>query len=303
MQDLIKKLVSENLGINISSSVPLSGGQVGNVFRVSTDEKSYVVKFVKAKVESSFSTESVNDRVYGSRWSNLLPTYNLLETKNISTPKLYASGTLRDENLHYAIFDYLEGDESDFSSEWFASLGHSVGSVHAVTRPYQGWPSLNTPYEEDWASAFQESIWARVKQSEQFINPNLNKALSTYIKKQLIYFTSPKHFVLSHTDGFQGVFKKENNDWNLLGVIDIEDYQFTDQRFVLSGIELTHAIEGHPVPSSFWEAYSGAIPIDQSFSDFKLMFQIYYLLVWIRVLQGQDFSLTKCVDYLESLIR
>ena len=103
--------------------------------------------------------------------------------------------------------------------------------------------------------------------------------------------------MFSHTDGFQGVLKNAGG-WTLLGVIDIEDHQFTDQRFVLAGFELSRLFYGLPIDPAFWDAYAGLKPIDPSYAAFKPLFQTYYLLVWTWVFRGRLSLLERAVHLL-----
>lgn len=302
MEERISQLFVKHLKTTPLSATSLLGGQVGNVFKVQTENKDYVIKFVEKHADLPFETESLDDRVYGSRWSNLIPTYEFLKKNGIATPNLYTSGTLEKEKLNYGIFDYLAGDDPDYSTEYFSVLGHHMSVIHALTRSYQGWVSMKTPYQTNWAEAFEESIRSQFQQSKQFLETKLADTVLTYINEQAPKLKSPTNFVLSHTDGIQAVFKKEADTWHLQGVIDVEDYQFTDQRFVLSGVELTNTLQEHTLPESFWEAYKTKMHVDETYDDFKTLFQIFYLLVWIRVLQGQDALVTKNIERLEQLV-
>lgn len=301
-EDLVRKLILEKLGVEASNITSLVGGQVGHVNRVDAADKSYVVKLVDVRLEPSFSEERPDDRVYGSRWSNLLPTYELLKKSNILVPKLYASGSLESENVHYEILEYLSGDSDDYSAQWFAAVGKTLGSTHQIKREYQGWIGMETPYSKSWRDAFAESLKSQLQQAKPYIPNELYASTSNYLKGS-VPISEPEAFVLSHTDGFQGILKKVAAEWSLVGVVDIEDYQFTDQRFVLAGFELSHVIEKRIIPEEFWRAYSETVPIDPTFDTSKKMFQIYYLLVWSRVVKDQPESFNKCLDKLSELVR
>jgi fructosamine-3-kinase len=302
MEVMIEKLFRKHLNLSIAETETLTGGQVGRVFRVRTAAKDYVIKFVETYKELPFNEELVDDRVYGSRWSNLVPTYELLMIKNIPTPTLYASGTLTENQLNYAIFDFLSGDTPDYSPAWFSCLGNEMAFLHAVTRPYQGWVSMNEPYRESWEDAFRKSLQSQMIGAKEFIHSDAYTAILNYIDRTLLKFESPDNFVLSHTDGIQAVFEKVEG-WRMKGVIDVEDYQFTDQRFALAGVELINALEGHLLLESFWQSYAKITPVEESYEDVKVLFQIYYLLVWIRVLQGQNQLVAKNTAYLESIVK
>jgi fructosamine-3-kinase len=69
----------------------------------------------------------------------------------------------------------------------------------------------------------------------------------------------------------------------LSGVIDIKDYQFTDQRFVLAGITLLQKFGKYTLSDLFWNTYQQYVEVDNTCYQFEPLFQIYYLLVWIKV--------------------
>ena len=301
-EDLVRKLTREQLNVEPIHITVLVGGQVGHVYRVDTTDKCYVIKLVDVWEEPPFSEEPRNDRVYGSRFSNLLPAYKLLQQNRIPVPILYASGTKKKKKLHYVIVEYLNGDVEDYSDSWFAVIGKELGTIHRINRSYQGWVGMGTPYSENWAEAFTKSLESQLLQVQPFMEKGLYDLTAKYLT-EITPISNPQAFVLSHTDGFQGVLKRTGDEWRLVGVVDIEDYQFTDQRFVLSGFELSHSMENRVVPESFWKAYSYVNAIDSTYDESKDLFKIYYLLVWIRVLTEQPEPQSKCLTELLKIVR
>lgn len=289
-----EKMGGEPLGIAL-----LAGGQVGRVFRVDTREKAYLVKLVEAGESPSAPDDVRDNRVYGAKWSNLIPAYELLVKNGIAVARLHASGTLASERLHYAILDYLEGEPADHSPEWFSCLGESLGALHGVTRPHPGWIGMGAT-AESWVDAFSGSLRSRLATAQTHLDAELYQSVRAYASRVAPHLGEPKHFVLSHTDGFEGVFRKRNGGWELLGVVDIEDHQFTDQRFVLSGLELWHDIWGRRLPREFWESYR--TDIEPGYAELKPLFQIYYLLVWVWVLKAQRELFGQCLAKLRELM-
>jgi fructosamine-3-kinase len=296
----IAGLLRREMGVEARAVAPLVGGQVGHVFRVDTDGGAFVVKFVGARREGAYAEEPRDDRVYGSRWSNLQPAYELLRKSGVAAPRLHASGTLADEGLHFAILDFVDGDADDFSAAWFSGLGAALGALHAITRPFQGWVAMDGPYPEPWVAAFPASFRSVLAQAAPIVGERLARVVEARAQDDLAAFTEPGRFVFSHTDGFQGLFRQTGGGWALAGVIDIEDHQFTDPRFVLAGLELQHAWAGRTIPAEFWAAYG---PAEPGWDRNKTLFQLYYLLVWARVLRDQAEAFGTCVRMLERLAR
>jgi hypothetical protein len=92
-------------------------------------------------------------------------------------------------------------------------------------------------------------------------------------------WVDPVHFVLSHGDGLQGMLVRGGNGWGLAGVIDIEDHLFTDQRFALSVYEM--GLGDAPVSDIFWVAYRQQASLDETYWQFRPLFQLYALLDWL----------------------
>ena len=297
----IGALVRDRLSVEPRTIAPLTGGEVGHVFRVDTDVGAYVVKFVRLVDEPGFADEAADDRVYGSRWSNLGPARALLAANEVPAAAVRATGVLPQRGLAYAILDFLDGEPDDFSPAWFAAVGATLGRLHAITRAYQGWVDMPAPYPESWTNAFARSFQARLSEAASLLPTGLGDAVAARASGLLVGLTEPTEFVFSHTDGFQGVMARRGGLWALRGVIDIEDHQFTDQRFVLAGFELGHAVNGRDVPPDFWSAYAGAQPVDPGYETFKPLFHLYYLLVWTWVLQDRPVLRDTCIRRLDAI--
>jgi fructosamine-3-kinase len=297
----IGALVRERLGVEARAVAPLTGGEVGHVFRVDTDVGAFAVKFVQLTNDPAFADEPVDNRVYGARWSNLGPASALLAAHGVASAAIRATGALPERGLAYAILDYLAGDADDHSPAWFAGVGAVLGEMHAITRAYQGWVDMPTPYPARWTVAFAQSFRSRLAEAAPLMASGLHDAIAARAEGLLADLTEAGEFVFSHTDGFQGVMARGEGAWTLRGVIDIEDHQFTDQRFVLAGFELGHAVNSRAVPPEFWRAYEAIRPLDSSYSTFRPLFQLYDLLVWTRVLQDRPALKDNCIAHLEAI--
>jgi Ser/Thr protein kinase RdoA (MazF antagonist) len=300
-RQLAAQVVQVATGEMASNVAVLTGGQVGRVYRVDTPSGPLVVKFVTASDEPAFADEPPDNRVYGARWSNLGPAHEALTAGGFRTPVLYATGDLDAEGLRYAVMEYLDGDADDHSAAWFATVGRALGQVHGVTRIYQGWVGLEAPLADDWAAAFGKSLRNRLREAGPLLGRDLHEAIAARAGEQLRHLQDPPTFVLSHTDGFQGVLRRSGDGWACVGHIDIEDFQFTDQRFVLAGFELSHALAGRSVPPDFWDAYLEAVDLAPGYRRIRDLFQTYYLLVWAWVLKDQAVFFEACVRRLQAI--
>ncbi len=274
----------------------LVGGMVGYVFRIDTQKSSYILKLYN-KINKS---ETVDDRVYGSNYKNLLPTYDLLVKKGILTPKIYAEGEI--EGFTYAVFDFLEGRGVDGEIINYPICADTLAKVHSIQRKYQGWVMNDKPYTVAWSDAFKESLQSRLSGIKDLIDQGLYMKVETFIAKYISDLKDPESFVLSHLDGLQAIFNNTAGSWFLGGVIDIEDYQFTDQRFVLAGITLMQRFGKYKLTEMFWSVYQQRVRIDKTFPQFENLFQIYYLLVWIKVHENDSLEQDECVRVMETIV-
>lgn len=293
--DLAHDLVQSVAGTAAQSIAPLAGGEVGRVFRADTATASYLVKLVDWRAEPSFADEPVDDRVYGSRFGNLQPAHEMLRRSGLPTPYLYGAGARRDRGVSYAVFDYLEGADDDFSVTWFAAVGAALRELHSIGRPYQGWVAMGAPLAEPWSTAFARALAINFVKAKPVLPPQLIRAIEQRIREAPA-IDEPAAFVLSHTDGFQAVLQRRNGDWELLGHVDVEDMQFTDRRFVMTGFELAHRLNGHAVPDAFWRAYGWRPDVR------CVQFELLYLLVWARVVRDRPESFTSCLVELERTV-
>jgi Phosphotransferase enzyme family len=293
--DLAGVLVESLVGQVARRISPLGGGQVGRVFRADTTTASYLVKFVNGWAEPDFEDEPVDHRVYGARFDNLRPAYDLLREAGLPTPPLHGCGENLEQGVFYAVFDYLDGDPDDFSTAWFSAVGASLRELHVITRPYQGWIGMRAPLPEAWPSAFQRALAINLAKAKPVLPPSLAIAVDRRVR-EAPPIDDPHEFVLSHTDGFQALLKQRGERWEVLGHIDVEDFQFTDRRFVLTGFELAHRLGGRLVPEAFWRAY-GWRPAQR-----HVQFELLYLLVWARVLQSNPESFAACIEELERVV-
>jgi len=298
--ELIDALAMADPGHAPEGAVRLAGGEVGRVWRVELDGSYFVVKLTAANKESPYAREPVCDRVYGSRWSNLLPAYERLTSAGVPVPTLFASGALVGRRLNFEILEWLDGDQDDHSTGWFEAAGGALGALHRTTREHQGWVGMRQPYPEPWPAAFARSYASRLEAAAPALPAPLHRALERLAAEDLSALGAPSDYVLSHTDGLQGVFSKRAGDWRLLGLVDIEDHQFTDQRFVLAGFELGEAFDGRTAPASFWRAYEAFRPVDPSYERFRRLFQSYYLLVWTVVFAHRPQQREACLRLLEA---
>ena len=300
MESFKAQQIVERLSLGtIEEVLRVSGGYSGSdVFRVITDTHDLVVKFPSGSEPAT----SPDDRVYGADAHNFLPAYNLLKEQGLPVPRLYGHGVLDGEE--YVVMDFIDGvsvrehlAQGDVASQEMlhAQVGTLFGKMHTITRSYFG--SIDATANDRFVDVFGQAFDVVLEKLKDFVDEELHTRITTYVKAHLPRLNEPKQFVLSHLDGFQGMAKGGD-----IVVIDIEDHQFTDQRFVLAGQELSFEIEGKQTPELFWSAYKAETSIPENYFETKDLFQLYYLVVWMHVPGIPDEGKKKVLNRIHSML-
>lgn len=296
IEDTINNICKNELGANVIKIENLTTGYAGDVFavKIKKDEgtETYVLKMMKNLIDVSPEEEANDNRVYGMRWSNLRPAHTLMTKNDIFVPQLYSVGREVAENIDYCIMELIRGESvREFLAhqshpdmqKLHAVVGEEMGRLHQITRDFQGWVDMERPYAKSWKVAFFESFESHLTvtaQKDVFVKNNIER-IRHFIEQKGNAWTDPRQFVLSHTDGFQGMAEYRDDEWRFTGIIDIEDHEFTDPRFVLAGHELSLEYKEREAPKEFWDGYSRNTLVDESYFEFKGLFQLYYLLSWL----------------------
>ncbi len=317
----IQQIIERELAGKVIEQQELTGGYYGHVYKVQLENqegsREVIIKFVHSEAELEYNEETIDNRVYGSRWSNLKPSHELLSVNKLPVPQLLGDGSTENGDESYVIMEYISGkatkdllllEDTPAIEELHELVGDTLGKMHAITRDFQGWVNMHEAYEKKWKDAFFESIVNHVERASKhnkFVAINRDK-IAVFIEKMKQDWIDPQTFVFSHTDGFQGMAEYYDDEWKLNGIIDVEDNEFTDQRFVLAGHELIMEYSKKEVLPEFWEAYQAHNKVEESFDKSKNLFKLYYVLCWTSVAsegwRGTPEEQVKAFGRLEELI-
>lgn len=288
MEKYLEEIIKQNESLLKGSIDEIQGGVVGRIYRIiDKDDKTLILKINKT------GTEIIeNELVYGSDPSNFKEPYNILRENNIPTPEVFMIGNTNDKEYSYIIMQELIGNHDDYSNEWFKNVGYWLGKLHSIKKPY----------ENSWIDLFKKSLDYRFNNLKELIDKDLSKKIEVYIKINNPKLKPLQSFSFSHLDGFQGICKKTINKWELVGVVDIEDHQYTDQRFVLAGFELNNEMKGNIIPKDFWKEYQKNTTLDSSFEDNKNLFKVYYLIVWSYVFKNDENKFKENISFLSNIL-
>ena len=291
------KIITQELGVKANSIESLGMSIGGAVMKIETEKGIFVVKLIANKPPAPIIEEDVSDRVYGGRWTEFQPAYDAMKKANLPLPIVHATGYTEDNSQYFILMDYVVGESvREYMSEVLTderlhyATGQTFGKLHTITREYQGWVSMESPYVTPWGEAFFSALHNQINEiadKDHLPNEMIIK-LRTFSDNQKAHWVEPENFVLSHLDGFQGIASKHGENWSVDSIIDIEDHQFTDQRFVLCGHELAMEAEGSKLPESFWTGYQSSRDIDPTFEQSRSLFKLYYLSVWLCVFRDES---------------
>jgi aminoglycoside phosphotransferase (APT) family kinase protein len=287
IQHIVQVHTGGRAGLPVDCSPGFSGSFVYAVDVALPDgPKDCIVKFVPDWPDA----EDVTNRVYGSRAASYRAAYDLLRQHGVLLPHLYAALAPQPGLPFYCfVMERLAGEEVQTVRSHLggaerrqldALIGRHLGAIHRITRAYDGWADLPAPHAVPWRAAFFAALStildrACVHSSIVQRRPQLVRTFAQYAAA----WVDPVHFVLSHGDGLQGMLVRGSDGWGLAGVIDIEDHLFTDQRFALSVYEM--GLGDAPVSDIFWVAYRQQASLDETYWQFRPLFQLYALLDWL----------------------
>ncbi len=295
----LHKIINTNVKGKLLKYKSITGGHTGFVYAVDVRLNSkiykYIVKLSKIIGAPSLKIERTEQRVYGGRSESFEKVYNLLITNNIPTFKLisYRFPTKAIPYVYqiltrlegFSIREHLALNNYEDKKKLLKLSGMEFGKLHLITRGYDGWVGQKKPYKMDWKSAFYGALDIRLNHllSHHYLSPQQNKKLLFFINKKKRKWINPKEYVLSHVDGLQGMAQHKNKKWVFEGHIDLEDYRFTDQRFVLAGLEIGANYSTGNASIDFWEGYLKFKQVDSSFDNLKDLFKLYYFMSWIQM--------------------
>lgn len=303
----INKIVTAQMDGKVTDIKRFSAGYSGIVFSLDVTKNEQVKKVVlklndEYRGRDRIEDETFHDRIYAANYRSFEKVYELVRNRGILTYDLLASARPTAEiPFFYHLMSLLEGESIreyltnpkavDVDS-MYGVAGREFAQLHTITRNFDGWAGQERPYTQDWRSAFLQSLqskWEDVDElPNQFVS-EISPAAKEYMKKVGDRLDTPDQFVLSHIDGLQAVAEHVGNEWQFRGHIDLEDYAFTDQRFVLAGFELAVAFDHDlVVPQTFWDGYNSVRGVDPSYDEFKDLFKLYYLLSWFPMVYEKN---------------
>lgn len=322
-QEIIATIVEKDLNATLVESVTIAKGYVGDVYAVTVarDEQhlQFCLKFTETEDEPDYDDLPVDDRIYAARPSNFQAVYELLQEANLPIPTCLSTGTIvqSETQLAYQVMSLLDGvdvrNTLAFGNPPAAEQLHKLtgtlfGKLHTYTRAYDGWVAQFKPYSLSWDDAYFQSLRSQLTIACQHssVIQGIRAEIDTFIDNHATTWTTPNEFVFSHIDGLQALAIYADDQWQITGLVDIEDHCFADQRFVLAGHDLILRVGGRELPSAFWQAYQAVKPVPDDYARIRPLFQLYYLLAWLpgfyRAAQTDPTEMHTVIETHEQLI-
>jgi hypothetical protein len=313
----LKWILQSRIGEELQEVEPIKGGHSGFTYSVRTKKNSYVVKLAQPIGSDLLGLEKPEQRVYGGRAKSFESSHRLLLTQQMPTFQLLAYGFPTEKVPYfyqilsklpgYSIREHLSINKTKKAELEFLA-GEEFGKLHLITRRYDGWADQKTPYLTNWKESFFLALERRVYHlSENYLSKPDIKKISRFMKDKYARWTDPDDFVFSHVDGLQGMVSYQNK-WKFNGFIDLEDYRFTDQRFVLSGFEIGSHYSLSNASNAFWRGYKKFKEIDASYDVLKDLFKLFYFSSWVQMTNegtgeiGHSFLIKKFLNRISSII-
>ena len=204
----------------------------------------------------------------------------------------------------YSIREHLVLDDYSYKENLQKLAGTEFGKLHLIKRSYDGWADQKVPYLTDWKDAFFLALTNRFYHlvENSYLSKQMAKTLEIFIENKKKEWTNPKEYVFSHVDGLQGMVEYKNNKWVFNGHIDLEDYRFTDQRFVLAGFEIGANYSTSNVSDNFWEGYYEYKKVDSSYDNLKNLFKLFYFMSWIQMINENTNSSSTSLTIIKNLV-
>ena len=229
-------------------------------------------------------------RIYGARSWSLEPVHAGLRRRGIPTYDLLGWGFPTGEvPFFWVAMSHLPGrpvqgsDGAPDPEDLQRACGEALGTLHAITRPFDGFVDQTEPYRLTWSDAFFQSLENALRRALAHRDPTFGEheaEIRAFVDRHRRDWSPPDRYSLSHPDGLQGFAEFAGGCWLFTGHLDLEDFTFTDPRFPLAGYELTAA---RPVSAAFWDGYRTARAVDPSYEAVRDLFKLYYLLDWFWI--------------------
>src|SRR5262245_57815576 len=256
---ILTMLAVTEFGSGIVAVQDLTSGYSGFVYAVTLarDPKTpIVIKLTPQDRDRSITDETLDERVSAVRAGHFTAAYQLLQQSGLPLPTVFVIGQPRKDLPYFyqamsylpgiSVAPFLEAHKHDAPPALHYLVGQALGQLHRTTRLYDGWVDQLQPCAMSWTDAFFAS-WDSKLRAAQHLSVALtdyDQVIRRFLERQKQTWQPPAHFVLSEFTGFQGMVRPIGDQWQLTGLIDIEDHRFVDPRYVLAGHELALTLGG-----------------------------------------------------------
>ncbi len=264
--------VESILGQKIINTIPVSGGDINDTFKIETSDTSFFVKLNNA----SFANDMFEKEAKGLQL--------IQESETIPVPNVVAVSTKNQSS-----FLLLEWVESGIPNpNFWEDFGIKLGSMHQQTAPTFGLDHSNyigslvqhNEHESDAISFFiTQRLLPQIKlaQSKNRIDNNTISAFEKLFKKLPEILPDEKP-ALIHGDLWNGNFMVGKS-----GDVILVD---PAAAFGLREMDLAMAKLFGGFDQTFYDSYENAFPTENGLKDRIPIYQLYYLMVHVNIFGG-----------------
>lgn len=222
MEETLKKLFLDyNLG-NVISVKQIFGGFMNKMYKVVTNEKTFVVK--KMNPELMKKEEVKNNLITSEKISNFANKNNI---PVCSAMRLEEKFLLDFNDGHYMIFNFIEGKtltDEEIKIEHCKKIGIVLGQIHSLDYKSLGLEQRVVTYKRlyEWDKYIQHENFKQMKYRSLYLE-NYEKLNIILDKANKCFNSTNRDFVLCHKDmDSKNVMWENNNpiiiDWECAGV-------------------------------------------------------------------------------------
>ena len=281
MLEAIRKACSKIVGSPIKSLHPLNGGNINEAFLFKTDEDSFFIKLNRA----SFASDMLQKEAKGLAL--------LANTNSIRIPNLLACDKVN--NTAFLFLEYI--DPGIPTPLFWKNFGQQLAQLHRHTSTQFGLDHDNyignlvqvNGKQNDWVSFFiKERLQVQIdlaKQSKRIPSSVEDAFYLLYKKLSSICPNEPPS--LTHGDLWNGNFIC-TRDLQAVLIDPAVSYAHRE-------IDLAMTMLFGGFPSTFYEAYNEAFPLEKGFIKRVEIYQLYYLMVHVNIFGGVYLDQVKAI--------
>ncbi|RXG18441.1 hypothetical protein DSM03_1011127 [Leeuwenhoekiella aestuarii] len=276
LNETFKTHLSQILNTQIEKISPLSGGDINEVYKITTRAKNLVIKVNRAsKFPNMFELEALGLK-------------HIADSNSFLTPKVIQAGICKDQS--FLLLEYLESGTK--TASFLESFGHQLAAMHQNTDAFGfekdnyigSLPQYNAREENAVDFYINQRLQPQFKMANQR-GYSFSNIEDFYTKISKLIPDEPAALV--HGDLWSGNFMVGKNGEPIL----IDPATCYAPREM--DIALMHLFGGFD--SDIFNHYNDVFPLQQGWEERMRLWQLYYILVHVNLFGGNYYASAKAI--------